>query len=489
MSNSRRSMAAVVAIIACLSLVVALRSMDEKPQSVKVNRPVTIDPESVSDVPRYRFLVGDAYVYEALSKFDYDGGTMTNTDRDDVWVIRQNGDGSFRLVIRHTSQYKQERDDGDPYEGEERVALSYCDMFPDGRFERNPSLGYQVNPSSIFPRLPAEAGDLATGWQSESNSFLGDTTFEVIEHPDDPQGVWTVKYVLSSPMDAIYESTASGESKFDGEKGLTTSFTTSRTQGYGFTGEGRGTITLVSADTVTDDWLTTFLTETDAYFDASSEYTRLLQEANDDYGQAEDFLTKARAVLEQTLSETTLATVTDQLQKQLQQHEQSASYTLDNAKKFAKLIGQPSEDWNLQDLDGTQHSLSDYRGQVVLLDFWYRGCGWCIRAMPQIKQVADAFADRPVTVLGMNTDQEIEDAHFVVDAMGLNYNNLQATGIPEKYGVTGFPTLVILDQQGTVRDIHVGYADDLIDQISATIERLLAESSHENSGAEEETEL
>ncbi|MCA9111534.1 MAG: hypothetical protein KDA52_16395, partial [Planctomycetaceae bacterium] len=79
----------------------------------------------------------------------------------------------------------------------------------------------------------------------------------------------------------------------------------------------------------------------------------------------------------------------------------------------------------------------------------------------------------------------LEDARFVVEKMGLNYNNLQATGIPEKYGVTGFPTLVILDQQGTIRDIHVGYADDLFDQISATVERLLSETSIESTGTEE----
>ena len=79
----------------------------------------------------------------------------------------------------------------------------------------------------------------------------------------------------------------------------------------------------------------------------------------------------------------------------------------------------------------------------------------------------------------MNTDSDLENARFVEEAMDLNYPSLQATGIPDTYGVAGFPTLVILDRQGRIRDIHVGYADDLFEQVSASVERLLQESSDE----------
>ena len=83
-----------------------------------------------------------------------------------------------------------------------------------------------------------------------------------------------------------------------------------------------------------------------------------------------------------------------------------------------------------------------------MLDFWYRGCGWCIRAMPQMKEVVAHYQAQPVEVFGMNTDDDEADARFVVDKLALNYPTLKADGLPEKYGVRGFPTLVIIDQSG-----------------------------------------
>jgi thioredoxin-related protein len=57
--------------------------------------------------------------------------------------------------------------------------------------------------------------------------------------------------------------------------------------------------------------------------------------------------------------------------------------------------------------------------------------------------------------------------------MGLGYPNLKAEGLPEKYGVRGFPTLVIIDPEGTVRDLHVGYSPTLRQEVAEVIKGLL----------------
>ena len=93
--------------------------------------------------------------------------------------------------------------------------------------------------------------------------------------------------------------------------------------------------------------------------------------------------------------------------------------------------------------------------------------------MPQIKEVADYFANQPVMVLGMNTDRDPADAEFVIEKMGLNYPNLKARGIPEKYGVRGYPTLIVIDQQGIVKGFHVGYSPHLRDDVISSVENLL----------------
>jgi thioredoxin-related protein len=69
-----------------------------------------------------------------------------------------------------------------------------------------------------------------------------------------------------------------------------------------------------------------------------------------------------------------------------------------------------------------------------------------------------------------------DDARFVIEKMSLNYPTLKAEGLPAKYSVQGFPTLVVIDQQGVVRKRHVGYSPTLKAELSKTIDELLKTS-------------
>jgi hypothetical protein len=75
----------------------------------------------------------------------------------------------------------------------------------------------------------------------------------------------------------------------------------------------------------------------------------------------------------------------------------------------------------------------------------------------------------------MNTDQNLDDAKFVVEKMRLNYTTLNIDKeLPSKYAVRGFPTLVIIDQAGAVRDLHVGYSPTLQKEVGDIVRELLA---------------
>ncbi|MFX0117399.1 MAG: TlpA family protein disulfide reductase, partial [Candidatus Hodarchaeota archaeon] len=141
--------------------------------------------------------------------------------------------------------------------------------------------------------------------------------------------------------------------------------------------------------------------------------------------------------------------------------------------KMAKYVNKPSPNWKADDFNGQRHSLDDYRGKVMLLDFWYRACPWCIRAMPLIKQVAEHFKERPVVVLGVNTDKNREDALFVIQKTNPNYTNLSGRDLTKKYGVTNYPTFIIIDRNGFVRQIRIGYEPKLFDALVEMIEALL----------------
>ena len=197
--------------------------------------------------------------------------------------------------------------------------------------------------------------------------------------------------------------------------------------------------------------------------------------ASKDADHVKDLLSQAVTTLKDAKEALKLPILREQIDAQLKNHERMGSYYTEEAKNRAAVLGKPAATWETKDLEGKTHSLEGYKGKVVILDFWYRGCGWCIRAMPQMKELAQDFKGQPVAVLGMNTDREEKDAKFVVDEMGLNYPVLKAEGLPEKYRVRGFPTLIIVDQAGKLADIHVGYSATLREEVAKSVKKLLAQ--------------
>jgi thiol-disulfide isomerase/thioredoxin len=167
------------------------------------------------------------------------------------------------------------------------------------------------------------------------------------------------------------------------------------------------------------------------------------------------------------------AEVSSEFERKLKKHDRTAAELIEEAKRIGSILNKPAAEWAAKDLQGKAWSHTDLKGKVVVMDFWYRGCGWCMFAMPQVKQLAADYKDKPVVVLGMNTDRKDEDAQLVVKELGMKYPQMKAEGLPQRFGVQGFPTLVIIDQAGIVRGFHVGYRADLRQKVSKRIDELL----------------
>jgi thiol-disulfide isomerase/thioredoxin len=93
--------------------------------------------------------------------------------------------------------------------------------------------------------------------------------------------------------------------------------------------------------------------------------------------------------------------------------------------------------------------------------------------MPQIDQLAKHFKDKPMVVLGINVDKKLDDALLVIEKLKPSYTNLRGRDLIKKYGVEAYPTFVIIDQNGFVRRIHVGYEPNLYQKLVEMIEVLL----------------
>ncbi len=426
------------------------------------------------ELPRYRLKVGQELKYHSDSDFKYDNGSLAFKADWTVWVVRANDDGSWRLIGRSSSRTAQAFSGQKGNEGPPEVTMAHFDLFPDGRIVPNKSFGYRFDPSPLFPRLPSDAAQAKGGWQGINVRDDKRTDFKPSNAGGSTGDEWIFEGVDHGAWDKIYLMTARSRYVFDGKKGIIKRVESENTQDYGFHGKGSGTVTLSALEEQSANQVKKLDQEATRYFEANQKYEDLLAEASKDAKRIKDLLSRAETTLKDARAALALPILHEQIDAQLKNHSQMVSYYTEEANNRAAVVGHPAADWETKDLAGKTHSLKGYRGKVVILDFWYRGCGWCIRAMPQVKQLAEDFKDQPVAVLGMNTDREEKDAKFVVDEMALHYPVLKAEGLPEKYHVRGFPTLIIIDQDGKVADVHVGYSATLRDDVAKSIKGMLA---------------
>jgi hypothetical protein len=83
-------------------------------------------------------------------------------------------------------------------------------------------------------------------------------------------------------------------------------------------------------------------------------------------------LDKAVANLKATRAELDLPDFQKLVDEMISRHDQIAKWILEEAKKWAEVLNKPAAEWSTTDFGGKAHALQDYRGKVVLLDFWYR---------------------------------------------------------------------------------------------------------------------
>lgn len=123
------------------------------------------------------------------------------------------------------------------------------------------------------------------------------------------------------------------------------------------------------------------------------------------------------------------------------------------------LTGQPAPDFALKSSSGENLRLSEYRGNVVMVNFWATWCGPCRQEMPLLDELYTRYERVGFTLLGVNIDDEPRKAMNMVSELGVNFPVLfdDRKEVSKLYDVDAMPVTVIIDREGNVRFIHEGY--------------------------------
>jgi len=143
----------------------------------------------------------------------------------------------------------------------------------------------------------------------------------------------------------------------------------------------------------------------------------------------------------------------------------------------ATAVSQRAPDFTLPSAAGTNLRLQEQRGQVVMLNFWATWCGPCRREMPQLDRLYEKYRAAGFVLLGVNIDEDRRNAVGLSTKLGLHFPVLfdSKQKVSRLYDLSTMPSTVLIDRDGRVRFVHLGYKDGYEETYEKQVTELLRE--------------
>lgn len=138
--------------------------------------------------------------------------------------------------------------------------------------------------------------------------------------------------------------------------------------------------------------------------------------------------------------------------------QQSVFYTNveEGLNRFAKCAtGSLASDIVGKNLQGKTMRLSDFKGQYVLVDFWFAGCTWCRKETPYLKRAYESFRKKGFTILGVSTDRKETEWRQAIQEDQTHWNHIlldkeDVRRVLETYCIVGFPHILLVNPEGRI---------------------------------------
>ena len=141
----------------------------------------------------------------------------------------------------------------------------------------------------------------------------------------------------------------------------------------------------------------------------------------------------------------------------------------------AKLAGELAPDFVLKSVSGENYRLSEFRGQVVLISFWASWCGECRSQLEELAELYERYSGAGLEMLAISLDRDLDQVSDAANAIGIGFPALHDAGgvVGEQYAVDRMPLVVLIDQDGVVREefsgFHKGEEDHYLEQARALL--------------------
>jgi peroxiredoxin len=137
----------------------------------------------------------------------------------------------------------------------------------------------------------------------------------------------------------------------------------------------------------------------------------------------------------------------------------------------------PAPQFSLAARGGKTVNLAQYKGQVVMINFWATWCGPCRQEMPLLESIYKKYNKMGFTLLGVNVEPDSKPAEDWLKATPVSFPILFDTKseVSKMYEVNGMPSTVIVDRKGNVRVIHHGYKPGDENEYQDSIRKLVRE--------------